>query len=96
MIWRATGILRAGRIVADGKQQRRHQQNANLFGADVTLITSTPPRISISSSRAEAIYWLRRYRSHTNPTRLGRVVLAQQQLNRDWYAGCRSTDGKMR
>jgi hypothetical protein len=82
--------LELGGSFLTGKHNDDNRQNANLFGADVTLIHTDPSgRFNNQLFMAEAIYGdVDTSRSETQHA-LGAYALAQQQLNRDYYAGVR-------
>ncbi len=72
------------------KHNDDESQNARLFGADFTLIHTDPTGgFNNQLFQAEAIYGDIDTSSTDTQHAFGAYVLAQQQLNRDWYAGCR-------
>ena len=73
-----------------GKHNDDNRQNVDLFGADLTLIHTDPSgRFNNQLVQAEAIYGnVDTGRSATQHS-YGAYLLAQQQLNRDWYVGAR-------
>jgi hypothetical protein len=73
-----------------GKHNDDNRQNVNLFGGDLTLIHTDPTgRFNNQLFQAEAIYGdVDTGRSQTQHA-LGAYLLAQQQIDRDWYLGCR-------
>jgi len=82
--------LELGASYLTGKRNDDNQQNVNLFGVDLTLLRTDPTGgFKNTLIQAEAIY------GHTDTSRtetehsLGAYLLAQQQLNRDVYAGVR-------
>lgn len=82
--------LEVGGSYLTGKHNDDNRQNVNLFGADVTLIHTDPSgRFNNQLFMAEAIYGdVDTSRTDTQHA-LGAYVLAQQQINRDYYAGVR-------
>jgi hypothetical protein len=73
-----------------GKHNDGNRQNANLFGADVTLIHTDPSgRFNNTLLQAEGIYGIVDTSRADTQHSWGGYLLAQQQLNRDWYVGCR-------
>jgi hypothetical protein len=73
-----------------GKRNNDNQQNANLFGADATLIHTDPTGgFNNQLLQAEAIYGIVDTERDNTEHAFGAYVLAQQQLNRDWYVGIR-------
>jgi len=63
----------------------------NLFGTDVTLIHTDPKgRFNNQIAQLEAIYGNSEIApAATHQYGWGAFLWVQQQLNRDWYAGCR-------
>lgn len=82
--------LEVGGSYLTGKHNDDNRQNVNLFGADVTLIHTDPSgRFNNQLFMAEAIYGdVDTSRTDTQHA-LGAYLLAQQQLDRDLYLGCR-------
>jgi hypothetical protein len=82
--------LEVGGTYLTGKHNNDNRQNVNLFGADVTLIHTDPSgRFNNQLFMAEAIYGdVDTSRTDTQHA-LGAYLLAQQQINRDYYAGVR-------
>lgn len=73
-----------------GKRNDDNRQNANLFGVDLTLIHTDPSgRFNNLLLQAEAIYGITDVDRESTQHSLGAYALAQQQLNRDLYAGVR-------
>ena len=82
--------LEVGGSWLTGKHNDDNQQNANLFGADLTLIHVDPTGGFFNQLiQAKAIYGNVDTSRTTRSMRSGAYLLAQQQLNRDWYAGVR-------
>ena len=66
-----------------------HRQT-NLLGADFTLLHTDPTgRFNNQIFQAEWIYGLDDKVDRETERSWGAYLLAQQQLNRDWYVGCR-------
>jgi len=82
--------LEIGGSFLTGKRNDDNRQNANLYGADVTLIHTDPSgRFNNQLFQAEAIYGdIDTSRTDTQHG-FGAYLLAQQQLNHDLYFGCR-------
>ena len=73
-----------------GKHNDDNQQNANLFGGDITLIHTDPTGGFFNQLvQAETIYGVTDTSRTTSQYAWGAWLLLQQQLNRDWYAGVR-------
>jgi hypothetical protein len=82
--------LEVGGSYLFGKHNDDARQDVNLFGADVTLIHTDPTGgFNNQLFQAEAIYGLVDTSPLATQHSLGAYLLAQQQLNRDWYAGVR-------
>jgi hypothetical protein len=82
--------LELGASWLTGKHNNDNRQNANLFGVDVTLIHTDPTgRFNNLLLQGEAIYGDVDTSRETSEHAWGMYVLAQQQVNRDWYLGCR-------
>ena len=82
--------LEIGTSFLAGKHNNDSRQNAELYGVDATLIHTDPSgRFNNLLIESEAIYGVidtsRRDTQHS----FGAYVLAQQQIHRDWYVGCR-------
>jgi hypothetical protein len=82
--------LEVGGSWLTGKHNDDNRQNVNLFGTDVTLIHTDPSgRFNNQIFMAEAIYGdIDTSRTDTQHA-FGAYILAQQQIDRDWYFGCR-------
>jgi hypothetical protein len=82
--------LEVGGSWLTGKRNDDNRQNANLYGADVTLIHTDPTGGFFNQLiQCEAIYGdVDTSRMETQHA-YGAYLLLQQQLNRDWYAGVR-------
>lgn len=82
--------LEIGGSFLTGKRNDDNRQNANLYGGDLTLIHTDPTgRFNNQLFQAEAIYGdIDTSRTDTQHS-FGAYFLAQQQVNRDWYFGCR-------
>jgi len=73
-----------------GKRNDDNRQNVNMFGVDVTLIHTDPSgRFNNLLLQAEAIYGAIDVDRESTQHSMGAYLLAQQQLNRDLYAGVR-------
>lgn len=73
-----------------GKHDNSGSQNVNLFGGDFTLIHTDPTGGSNNQLfQAEAIYGMTDISNTDTSHAFGAYLLAQQQLNKDWYAGVR-------
>ena len=73
-----------------GKHNDDNQQNVNLFGADFTLIHTDPTGGFFNQIlQAEMIYGDDDVSRTSTQHAFGAYLLAQQQLNRDWYTGVR-------
>jgi hypothetical protein len=73
-----------------GKHNDDNQQNVNLFGGDVTLIHTDPTGGFFNQLlQLETIYGNVDTSRDDTQHAWGAYFLAQQQLNRDWYAGVR-------
>ncbi len=73
-----------------GKHNDDNQQNFNLFGGDLTLIHVDPTGGFFNQLiQAEAIYGITDTSRSDTEHSWGAYLLAQQQINRDWYAGVR-------
>lgn len=74
-----------------GRREAQHGVDVHLFGGDVTLIRTDPTgKFFNQLFQAEAIYGMvDQSEGGDTQDALGAYVLAQQQLNRDWYAGLR-------
>jgi hypothetical protein len=74
-----------------GKRSEDNSKQVNLFGVDATLIHRDPTgRFNNQLFQAEAIYGdLDQLDSNRTSHAWGAYALAQQQINRDWYAGVR-------
>lgn len=82
--------LELGTSYLYGKHDDNDSDNVNLFGGDLTLIHTDPKGGFFNQViQSEVIYGM----VDTTPTQteygLGAWLLVQQQLNRDWYTGCR-------
>jgi hypothetical protein len=67
-----------------------NDQDANIYGADVTLIHIDPTgRFNNQLLQGEVFYGDVGTRERGTQSSTGAYVLAQQQLNRDWYIGTR-------
>lgn len=72
------------------KHNNDNQQNANLYGGDITLIHTDPSGGFFNQLfQAEGIYGDVDSSRDDTQHAVGAYFLAQQQLNRDWYAGVR-------
>jgi hypothetical protein len=81
--------LELGASALFAKRNDDNSQDARLFGLDATLIRRDPTgRFNNQMFQAEAIYG-DVDTDDTTQHAFGAYVLAQQQLNRDWYLGCR-------
>jgi len=73
-----------------GKHNDDNEQDVNLFGSDITLIHTDPTGGFFNQLfQAETIYGLVDASRVDHEHSFGAYLLAQQQLNRDWYAGVR-------
>jgi len=82
--------LEVGGSYLFGKHNDDNRQGVNLFGADVTLIHTDPTGgFDNQLFQAEAIYGVVDTSPIATQHSFGAYLLAQQQLNRDWYAGVR-------
>ncbi|MBC7783130.1 MAG: carbohydrate porin [Burkholderiales bacterium] len=73
-----------------GRHNNDNQQSANLFGIDMTLIHTDPTGgFNNQLFQAEAIYGITDTSRDETQHAFGAYVLAQQQINRDWYIGIR-------
>jgi hypothetical protein len=73
-----------------GKHNDDDSQNVNLFGGDLTLIHTDPTgRFNNQLFQAEAIYGIVDTSRSDTQRAWGAYLLAQQQIDRDWYAGVR-------
>ncbi len=72
------------------KHNDDNQQNANLFGADLTLIHTDPSGGFFNQLiQAEVIHGIVDTSRSDTQRAWGGYLLLQQQLNRDWYMGVR-------
>lgn len=73
-----------------GKHNNDGRQHANVFGSDITLVHTDPTgRFNNQLFQAEVLYGnVDTSRTETQHA-WGAYLLGQQQLNRDWYFGCR-------
>ncbi len=82
--------LELGSSVLLGKHNNDRHQNAKLFGFDATLIHTDPTgRFNNQLIEAEAIYGITDTSRRDTQHAFGAYLLAQQQIDRDWYVGCR-------
>jgi hypothetical protein len=82
--------LEIGSSALFGKHNDDNRQNARLFGGDVTLIHTDPSgRFNNLLLQAEGIYGIVDTSRADTQHSCGAYLLAQQQVNRDWYLGCR-------
>jgi hypothetical protein len=82
--------LELGGSFLAGKHNDDSRQNVQLFGADATLIHTDPSgRFNNLLIQAEAIYGIVDTSRTETQYSFGAYLLAQQQINRDWYVGCR-------
>jgi hypothetical protein len=73
-----------------GKHNDDNRQNVNLFGADFTLIHTDPTgRFNNQLFQGELFYGDVDNSREATQYAKGAYLLAQQQLDRDWYLGCR-------
>lgn len=83
--------LEVGASWLTGKHNDDNRQDANLFGLDVTLLRRDPAgRFNNQLFQAEMIYGVVDTSRQDTQHAFGAYLLAQQQLNRDWYAGVRA------
>ena len=82
--------LEIGTSWLTGKHDNSGHLNTNLFGGDFTLIHTDPTgRFNNQVFIGEAIYGLTDTSNTETQNAWGAYLLAQQQLNRDWYVGAR-------
>lgn len=82
--------LEVGGSWLTAKHNDDNRQNVDLFGADLTLIHTDPSgRFNNQLFQAEAIYGNVDTSRDATQHAYGAYLLAQQQLNRDWYVGTR-------
>lgn len=82
--------LELGSSILLGKHNNDSHQNAELFGFDATLIHTDPTgRFNNQLIEAEAIYGITDTSRRETQHAFGAYLLAQQQIDRDWYVGCR-------
>jgi hypothetical protein len=82
--------LELGASWLTGKHNNDNRQNVNLFGGDVTLIHVDPTGGFFNQLlQLEMIYGDVDTSRIDTQNAYGGYLLAQQQLNRDWYAGVR-------
>ena len=82
--------LELGSSVLLGKHNNDSHQHAELFGFDATLIHTDPTgRFNNQLIEAEVIYGITDTSRRDTQHAFGAYVLAQQQIDRDWYIGCR-------
>ncbi len=82
--------LEIGGSMLAGKHNDDSRQNVNLFGADATLIHTDPSgRFNNLLIQTEAIYGIVDTSRTDTHYSMGAYLLVQQQINRDWYGGCR-------
>ena len=82
--------LELGTSWLTGKHDNSGHLETNLFGFDFTLIHTDPTgRFNNQIFIGEAIYGVTDTSNTETQNALGAYLLAQQQLNRDWYLGLR-------
>jgi hypothetical protein len=82
--------LELGGSYLTGKHNDDSRQDVNLFGGDVTLIHTDPTgRFNNLLIESEAIYGIVDTSRIDTQYSYGAYLLIQQQINRDWYLGCR-------
>jgi hypothetical protein len=82
--------LEIGTSALFGKHDDQDSQQARLYGADVTLIHTDPTGgFNNQLFQSEFIHGDVDTSDDVTQHANGLYVLGQQQLNRDWYAGCR-------
>ena len=82
--------LELGTSWLTGKHDNSGHLETNLFGFDFTLIHTDPTgRFNNQVFIGEAIYGITDTSNTETQNALGAYLLAQQQLNRDWYLGLR-------
>jgi hypothetical protein len=82
--------LELGASWLTGKHDNTGHLDTNLFGFDFTLIHTDPTgRFNNEVFIGEAIYGITDTSNTETQNALGAYLLAQQQLNRDWYLGLR-------
>jgi hypothetical protein len=82
--------LELGTSFLAGKHDNQASMSTSLFGLDATLIRTDPSgRFNNQLFQAEAIYGITDTSETDSQHAWGAYALAQQQLNKDWYAGLR-------
>jgi hypothetical protein len=81
--------LQLGGSFLTGRHNNTSSLATNLFGLDVTLIHEDHDHSRSSLLQAEMIYGITETTADEKQHALGAYLLAQQQLQKNWYAGLR-------